>query len=66
MPWPLTGAMHYHAQLELPDKGCAIKELAVCYVVCLGSMFYGMGLWTSERSVVWSLVVKMAIELKDR
>ena len=23
-------ATHYHAQLELPDKGRAIKELVVC------------------------------------
>ena len=30
MPWPKTGATHYHAQLELPDKGRAIKELVVC------------------------------------
>ncbi len=30
MPWPQTGATHYHAQLELPDKGRAIKGLVVC------------------------------------
>ncbi len=30
MPWPQTGATHYHAQLGLPDKGLAIKELVVC------------------------------------
>ena len=29
MPWPLTGATHYHAQLGLPDKGRAIKGLVV-------------------------------------
>ena len=29
MPWPKTGATHYHAQSGLPDKGCAIKELVV-------------------------------------
>ena len=27
MPWPQTGANHYHAQLGLPDKGRAIKGL---------------------------------------
>ncbi len=31
----------------------------------LGSMNYGIGLWTSARCVVWSLVmVRLAIELK--
>ena len=30
MPWPKTGATHYHAQLGLQDKGCAIKKLIVC------------------------------------
>ena len=30
MPWPQTGATHYHVQLGLPDKGRAIKELVVC------------------------------------
>ncbi len=25
MPWPQTGATQCHAQLELPDKGRAIK-----------------------------------------
>ncbi len=30
MPWPKTGANHYHAQLELPHKGRAIKGLVVC------------------------------------
>ena len=35
-------------KLGLPDKGCAIKGLVVCYVVWLGSMIYGMGLWTRE------------------
>ncbi len=31
MPWPQTDATHYHAQLRLPDKGRAIKELVFCY-----------------------------------
>ncbi len=30
MPWPKTGATHYHAQLGLPDKGRAIIVLVVC------------------------------------
>ncbi len=31
MPWPKTGATHYHAQLGLPDKGRAIKGLVISY-----------------------------------
>ena len=30
MPWPQTGATHYHPQLGNPDKGRAIKGLVVC------------------------------------
>ncbi len=30
MPWPQTGATHYHAQLRFPDKGLTIKGLVVC------------------------------------
>ncbi len=30
--WPQTGATHYHAKLELPDKDRAIKGFVVCYV----------------------------------
>ncbi len=33
MPWPKTGANHCYAQLGVPDKGCAIKELIVCCVL---------------------------------
>ncbi len=40
MPWPQIGVTHYHAQLELPDKGRAIKRFFVCYVVCLGYIIY--------------------------
>ena len=29
MTWPQTGAIQYHAQLVLPDKGRAIKGLVV-------------------------------------
>ena len=30
MPWPQTGATHYHAQLGLLYKDRAIKGLVVC------------------------------------
>ncbi len=30
MPWPKTGATHYHANLGIPDKSLAIKGLFVC------------------------------------
>ncbi len=30
MPWLQTSATQYRAQLGLPDKGRAIKELVVC------------------------------------
>ena len=30
MPWHKTGATYYYAQLGLPDKGSAIKELVDC------------------------------------
>ncbi len=30
MPWAQTGATQYHAQLELLDRGRAIKGLVVC------------------------------------
>ena len=30
MPLSQTGATQYHAQLGLPDKGGAIKQLVVC------------------------------------
>ena len=33
MSWPKTGATHYHAQLGLSDKGHAIKELIVWWVL---------------------------------
>ncbi len=67
MPWPQTGATLYLAQIGLTDKGRAIKGLIVGSVVWLGSMIYGMGLWTSGKCMVWShVVVRMAIELNYR
>ena len=35
---------HYHAHLGLPDQGCAIKGLVVCFVVWLGSMVRSLAL----------------------
>ena len=26
MPWPLTGAINYHAHERLPDKGCVTVQ----------------------------------------
>ncbi len=39
MPSPQAGAIHYHAQLGLPDKDRVIKGLVVCYIVWLGSIY---------------------------
>ncbi len=65
MPWPHTGVTHFHAQLGLLDKGRAIKGMVVYYILWLGSLIYGMGLWTSAKCAVCSLVVvRMANELK--
>ncbi len=42
------------------------NQRVVCYIIWLGSMIYGMGLWTSTRCMVGSLVVvRMAIDLKS-
>ncbi len=66
MSWYQTGATHYHGQLGFPDKVHAMKGLVVCYVVWLGSMIYELFLRTSERCVVWPLVVfRMAIKPID-
>ncbi len=43
MPWSLTGAFHYHAQLGLPDKSRTIQRFVVCYVVWRGSMGWVFG-----------------------
>ena len=51
MPWPKTGTTLYNALLELRDKGRAIKRFVVCYVVWLGPMIYGMGVWSNARCV---------------
>ena len=51
MPWPQTGATHYHIQLVSPDKGNAMKMLTGCYVVCLGSMIYRISLSYSARCI---------------
>ncbi len=36
MPWPKTGATHYHAQLGLPEKGRTIEELGYKLRLALG------------------------------
>ncbi len=52
MPRPQTGATHYHVQLRLSDKGHAIEVLVVCYVLWLGSIFYG---WVfGQAKSAWS------------
>ncbi len=38
MNWPQTGATQYNVQLGLPDKGCAIKGLAICKSWDLGPL----------------------------
>ena len=48
MPWPKTGITN---SLSCTDKGRAIKGLVVSYVVWLGPLIYGMGLWTKARCV---------------
>ncbi len=44
MPWPQTGAIQYHAQLWLPDKGRVIKGVGCLQL--LGSKAF----WTGKRS----------------
>ncbi len=64
-----SGGTNHHAHLKLPDKGRAIKESVACYVAWLGSMIFGMGLWTNagQGAWVWSfVVVRVAIKLKYR
>ncbi len=46
MPWPQTGATHYHAQLRLQDKGRAIFACSKAIIYYLWD-----GLWTSARGV---------------
>ena len=48
MPSHQTGVTHYHAQLGLPHKGGAIKELVLSYIVWIRSM---KGLRTCARCV---------------
>ncbi len=53
MPWPKTGAIHYYAQLELPDKGYAIKWLVVCNI------------WDLEPLDLLNVVVNLALRYKS-
>ena len=50
MPWPQTGATHYHAQLGLPDKGRAIKGLVVYNVSDLWDLLNGLDLGCYQPS----------------
>ncbi len=49
MPWPPTGATHFHSQLGNPDKGHAIEGLVVPNVCCSMAKINDLwwGLWTS-------------------
>ena len=40
MPWIQTGAIHYHAQLEIQDKGRTIKK-GGC-LLCSMAMIYDL------------------------
>ncbi len=69
MPSYQIGATHYHKQLGLLDKGRAIKEFVVFYVLWLGSMEeMGLRTCTSCAGLVSCCVVSgwMAMELKYR
>ena len=64
-----TGATHFHAQLGLPDKVCAIKGLVVSYLCCsmanINDQWYG----SMDKPKVRNLVPwcgQDGIELKYR
>ena len=53
MPWPQTGATHYHAQLGPPDKSRAIKGLVVCWSMArINDLWDGSMNKRKERSLV--------------
>ncbi len=52
MPWPKTGATHYHAQLGLPDKSHAFKGLVVCYSWDLDKIIKKMRMKNKEGDVI--------------
>ena len=58
MPWPQTGATQYHTQLGLPDKGCAIKERAVCnnWDVKPLDLLNGLALGWHQLSPEWGMI----------
>ena len=59
MPWTQTGAIQYHSQLGLPDKGRAIIGLVVCTNLDLEPLDLpnglALGLYqpSSEVLIVW-------------
>ncbi len=56
MPWPQTGATHYHAQLGLPDKGRLIKGLVVAIVCCcMAKIKWSMGWVYGSAQCAWSV-----------
>ncbi len=51
-PWPQIGATHTVHSKDFQKRVVQSKGLVVCYVVWwLGSITYGLGLWTSVRCV---------------
>ena len=60
MPWPKTGATHYHAQLVLPGKVRASKGLVVCNIMVTYGPAKRPGPWllsTTPLSVLINLSV---------
>ncbi len=64
MSWSQTGATHYHAELGLPDKGCAIKGW-LSAILCGLDQRRGWVLGLAQGTWDWFIVVvvRMAIEL---
>ena len=60
MPCPKASATQYHAQLELPDKGRAIKGLVVCnnWDIEPLDLLNGLALGCYQPSPEASIVIK--------
>ncbi len=66
MPWPKTGATHYHAQLGLPDKGC--NQRAGCLLE-LGSRALRHAKRSGPRllsTVPWVMTLGCVVNLSDK
>ncbi len=50
MPWPETGATHYHGQLGFTDKGRTIKELFFCLIITCSQLKRHTRLAALERT----------------